>query len=175
MRGTIASACQDTALLHLAGVHSDRKMALHSPSNSHQALHINGDVELTHLRQDNMTLLFQAVRTWRVLSSLVDAERRGRQAGSRGVKLTWRSLGQISLALTCKVRFLPCTFKRRPAALIITIVILLVNHFAGPISGDSRHGIRRRFGRQSGLKAHLPTVSIVGYTRSPSSKWESFF
>jgi len=47
-----------------------------------------------------MTLLFQAVRTWRVLSSLVDAERRGRQAGSRGVKLTWRSLGQISLALT---------------------------------------------------------------------------
>jgi hypothetical protein len=59
MRGTIASACQDTALLHLAGVHSDRKMALHSPSNSHQALHINGDVELTHLRQDNMTLLFK--------------------------------------------------------------------------------------------------------------------
>jgi len=61
---------------------------------------VHGDVELTHLRQDNMTLLFQAVRTWRVLSSLVDAERRGRQAGSRGVKLTWRSLGQISLALT---------------------------------------------------------------------------
>jgi len=64
------------------------------------ALRVHGDVELTHLRQDNMTLLFQAVRTWRVLSSLVDAERRGRQAGSRGVKLTWRSLGQISLALT---------------------------------------------------------------------------
>jgi len=61
---------------------------------------VHGDVELTHLRQDNVTLLFQAVRTWRVLSSLVDAERRGRQAGSRGVKLTWRSLGQISLALT---------------------------------------------------------------------------
>jgi len=65
-----------------------------------EASTVHGDVELTHLRQDNMTLLFQAVRTWRVLSSLVDAERRGRQAGSRGVKLTWRSLGQISLALT---------------------------------------------------------------------------
>jgi len=65
---------------------------------------VHGDVELTHLRQDNMTLLFQAVRTWRVLSSLVDAERRGRQAGSRGVKLTWRSLGQISLALTSQAR-----------------------------------------------------------------------
>jgi len=63
-------------------------------------VYVHGDVELTHLRQDNTTLLFQAVRTWRVLSSLVDAERRGRQAGSRGVKLTWRSLGQISLALT---------------------------------------------------------------------------
>jgi len=66
----------------------------------HYTPNVHGDVELTHLRQDNMTLLFQAVRTWRVLSSLVDAERRGRQAGSRGVKLTWRSLGQISLALT---------------------------------------------------------------------------
>jgi len=51
---------------------------------------VHGDVELTHLRQDNMTLLFQAVSTWRVLSSLVDAERRGHQAGSRGVKLHWR-------------------------------------------------------------------------------------
>jgi len=56
---------------------------------------VHGDVELTHLRQDNMTLLFQAVRTWRVLSSLVDAERRGRQAGSRGVKLTWRSRDSV--------------------------------------------------------------------------------
>jgi len=48
MRGIIASACQDTALLHLAGVHSDRKMALHSPSNSHQAL--QGPVPAMHFQ-----------------------------------------------------------------------------------------------------------------------------
>ncbi len=82
----------------LAGVAADLEI---TPAELENALCVHGDVELTHLRQDNMTLLFQAVRTWRVLSSLVDAERRGRQAGSRGVKLTWRSLGQISLALTC--------------------------------------------------------------------------
>ncbi len=38
---------------------------------------VHGDVELTHLRQDSMTLLFQVVRSWRVLPSLVDADRRG--------------------------------------------------------------------------------------------------
>jgi len=48
-----------------------------------------------------------------VLSSLVDAERRGRQAGSRGVKLTWRSLGQISLALTWSTQTLARTWERQ--------------------------------------------------------------
>jgi len=37
--------------------------------------------------------------------------------------------------------------------------ILLVNPFAGPIPGDSRHRVRRRLSRRSGSKAHLPTVS----------------
>jgi len=36
---------------------------------------INGDVELTHLRQFGLTHLFQVARSWRVPSSLVDADR----------------------------------------------------------------------------------------------------
>jgi len=45
---------------------------------------VQGDVELTHLRQDSVTHLFQAAGSWRVPSSLVDADRRGCQAVSRG-------------------------------------------------------------------------------------------
>jgi len=37
--------------------------------------HVHGDVELTHLRQFGLTHLFQVARSWRVPSSLVDADR----------------------------------------------------------------------------------------------------
>jgi len=37
--------------------------------------------------------------------------------------------------------------------------ILLVNPLAGPIPADSRHEVGHRLSRQSGPKAHLPTVS----------------
>ncbi len=36
---------------------------------------VHGDVELTHLRQFGLTHLFQVARSWRVPSSLVDADR----------------------------------------------------------------------------------------------------
>ncbi len=45
---TYGKTAGQTALLHLAGVHSDRKMALHSPSNSHQAL--QGPVPAMHFQ-----------------------------------------------------------------------------------------------------------------------------
>jgi len=35
---------------------------------------VHGDVELTHLRQFGLTHLFQVARSWRVPSSLVDAD-----------------------------------------------------------------------------------------------------
>jgi len=50
---------------------------LHSPTPFDEwvAFLINGDVELTHLRQFGLTHLFQVARSWRAPSSLVDADR----------------------------------------------------------------------------------------------------
>jgi len=49
-------------------------------------------------------------------------------------------------------------------------MILLVNPFAGHLPMDSRHGVRRKLSRQSGLKAHLPTVSGHGIKSTSLSR-----